>query len=698
MKMSVLHFTLILLSGLILATLTPVSIAQTQDYSQVNLPDGAIARLGKGGVSYEDRGIAFSPDGSRLAVATSMGVWLYDAETFDELALLTGHTGEVTTVAFSPDGTKLAAGLGRMWPGTLELWEVETGQNIATFQAQEGSVDSVAFSPDGAKLAWAGRLWDVQTGQKLDTLHDNKLFEVAFSPDGKILAGTGISAVERTRAGVVKLYDVETGQFINTLTATQRTKLGERTKRVESIAFSPNGQLLASGSVSDGTVRLWDVKTGQNTATFTEKPGDGNSICVVFSPDGTKLAVGSAEGIKLLEIPTGKHIYTRQHIDIGELEFSVDVFSVAFSPDGKKLASASWDGVKLWEVETGGPITTLQGHTRTVDSVAFSPDGLTLAFHLVGDVQMCEIGTGQRITTLTEPSNFVTCFAYSPDGTRLVTGSTDARSAEHTLKLWDIETGQRLATLRGHTDVVVTVAYSQDGTLLASGSKDKTVKLWEVSTGQNIATLQGHKKMVFSVAFSPDSTILASGSEDTSIRLWEVPTGQALYILGGVNSPQVPVEVLPATRPGEEISEVQRNDAIDIESEIIRALVFSVAFSPDGRKLASGSWDGVRLWDVRAGQYFTTLSSEPEPSSFSVAFSPDSTKLACGSWEDRVELWDVSAQKHIASFPGHTGWVRAVAFSPDGTKIASGSVDGTVLLWDAPESIKLYPTKQRSDQ
>ena len=693
MKIQTLRLTFVLLSSLTFSIFTPDSIAQTQDYS---LPDGAIVRLGKGGVSYEDRGIAFSPDGSRLALATSMGVWLYDAETFDEIALLTGYTGEITVVAFSPDGTKIAAGLGRMWPGTLELWEVETGKNIATFQAQEGSVDSVAFSPDGTKLAWAGRLWDVETRQQLDILQDNKLFEVAFSPDGKILAGTGISAVERTRSGVIKLYDVETGQLINTLAATQHTTLSERTKRVESIAFSPNGQLLASGSVDDGTIRLWDVKTGENTATFTEKPDEGNSICVVFSPDGTKLAVGSAEGIKLLEVPTGKHIYTRQHIDIGELEFSSIVFSVAFSPDGRKLASASWDGVQLWDVETGGNLTTLQGHTRTVDSVAFSPDGLTIASHLVDGLQMWEVGTGRHITTLAEPSNFVTCFAYSPDGTRLVTGSADVRSAEHTVKLWDIETGKILATLRGHTEVVITVAYSRDGALLASGSKDKTVKLWEVSTGENVATLQGHEKMVFSVAFSPDGTKLASGSEDTSIRLWEVPTGKALYLLGGVNSPQVPVEVLPATRPGQEISEVQRNDAIDIEPEIIRALVFSVAFSPDGTKLASASWDGVRLWDIRTGQYFTTLAREPESSSFSVAFSPDGTKLACGSWEDRVELWDVSAQKHIASFPGHTGWVRAVAFSSDGTKIASGSVDGTVLLWDVPKSIKLYPNIQRS--
>ena len=699
MQTQALRFIFILLGSLTLSTFSPVCAAPTQDYSGVNLPEGAVARLGKGGVSYEDRGIAFSPDGSRLAVATSMGVWLYDAETFDEIALLTGHKEQVDVVAFSPDSTKLASVSGFHFPGTLKLWAVKTEKNIATLEVEKGPNGSVAFSPDGTKLAWAGRLWDVETRQQLDILHDDRLFEVAFSPDGKILAGTGISAIGRTRSGVIKLYDVETGQLINTLAAPQRTKLSESTKRISSIAFSPDGQLLASGSADDGTIKLWDVETGRNTATFTEKPEPGSSmLCVVFSPDSTKLAVGSVEGIKLLEVPTGEHIYTRRHIDIGELESLASVFSVAFSPDGTKLASVSWDGVKLWDVETGNNLTTLQGHTQMVDAVAFSPDGLTLASQLVDGIQMWEIGTRQHISTLAEPSNFVTCFAYSPDGTKLVTGSVEAGNVEHTIKLWDVATGHNLTTMRGHTDVVITVAYSPDGRLLASGSKDKTIKLWTVSTGENIATLQGHEKLVFSVAFSPDGTKLASGSEDTSIRLWEIPTGKALYTLGGVNSPQVGVEVLPVPRPGQDISELQIDDAADPEPEIIRGVVFSVAFSPDGTKLASASWDKVKLWDVETGQYFATFANDLESSSFSVVFSPDGTKIACGSWEDRVELWEVSTQKHIAAFPGHTGWVRAVAFSPDGTKLASGSVDGTVVLWDVPKSIKLYPSKQQSNR
>ena len=689
MKTQVLRFTLILLSNTIFSASIPVSIAQTQDYSRVNLPDGALARLGKGGVSYRDRGVAFSPDGCHIAVATSRGVWLYDAETFDELALLTGHKEEVTVVAFSPDGTKLASVSGLHFPGTLKLWEVETGQNIATFQASGGSTDSVSFSPDSKMLVWADRLWDVDTRQQLDTLQDKGLFEIVFSPDGKILAGTSVNVVNQVGMGVVKLYDVKTGQLLNTLTATQARKRGS------SIAFSPDGQLLASGSADDGTIRLWDVETGQNTATFTQKPEPESSmLCVVFSPDSTKLAVGSVEGLKLLEVATGGHIYTRQHIDVGELESPLHIFSVAFSPDGTRLASASWDGVKLWEVDTGQNIATLRGHTRVVDAVAFSPDGLTLASNSVAGAQVWEAATGRHITTLAGPPNFVTSIAYSPDGTKLATGSANARNAEHTIKLWTVETGQNIATLRGHTAAVTTITYSQDGTLLASGSQDKTVKLWVVETGQNIATLQGHENRVFSVAFSPDGTKLASGSEDTSIRLWEIPTGNLLYTLGGVNSPQVGVEVLPVPRPGQDISELQEAHAVDPEPEIIRGLVFSVAFSPDGTKLAAVVLDSgeTTLWDVETGQHIIRLTNE-RSSAWVVAFSPDGIKLAIGTGtgKNTVELWDVSTYKPVAAFPGHTGSVYAVAFSPDGTKLASGSSDGTVLLWDVPKSMKLYP-------
>ena len=683
MKTQALRFTLILLGSLTLSTLTPVSVAQLQDYSRRNLPDGAIVRLGKGGVSYDDRGIAFSPDGSRLAVATSIGIWLYDVETFDEIALLTGHTEEATAVAFSPNGRILASAAGRHWPKTLKLWTVGTRQSLTIFQVEKGYADSVAFSPDNTKLAWAGRLWDVETRQPFDIFQDNKLSNFTFSPDGKILAGTGIKTFPKTSvndvtmyAGIVKLYDITTGQVLNTFIATRRTKLREPRERVTSIAFSPDSTKIASGAGHD--VKLWEVSTGENIATFQGQEGRIESV--MFSPDSTKLAVGAAEGVKLLNILTGEHI---------DLLGAMWNLSVAFSPDGKMLATASGTGVRLWEVSTGKSLTALQRHPRVVNAVVFSPDGLTLASTSWSGAEVWEVTTGQRITTLGELPNFALSLAYSPDGTKLVTGSYNLKSTEHTIKLWTVSTGENLATLHGHAGFVTTVAYSRDGKILASGSEDKTVKVWAVETGQNLATLQGHGESINSVAISPDGTKLASGSDDRTIRLWELPTGRALHTLSK-----------------ESLNKLQIDDEVGTKTERFMSRVKSVAFSPDGLILATldedigGSLcgDAVKLWDVGTGQFLTVLTDGTDFAGFAVAFSPDGTKLVSGSWADTVELWEVSTQKHIATFPGHTGNVDTVAFSPDGTKLASGSFDGTVLLWEVPKSIKLYPSKQHSDR
>ena len=258
------------------------------DYRTWRLPDDAIMRLGKGAIGRGDRTVAFSPDSTRLAVASAIGIWLYDVQTGTEVALLKGHTGGVTSVAFSPDGTRLASASE---DETVKLWAVATHTNIATLRGHTDGVWSVAFAPDGKMLAsGAGdpiihfpadntiKLWDMETNTNIATLegHEGRVSSVAFAPDGKMLAS---GSDDET----VKLWDVET----NTNTAT----LEGHTDKVTSVAFSPDGKILASGGGTfDETVKLWDVETNTNTATL-EGHTDGVSS-VAFAPDGKMLASG----------------------------------------------------------------------------------------------------------------------------------------------------------------------------------------------------------------------------------------------------------------------------------------------------------------------------------------------------------------------------------------------------------------------
>ncbi len=230
----------------------------TADYTaetQWRLPEGAKARLGKGSIQE----IKLSPDRTRLAVASSIGIWLYDAPTGEVLDLLTGHTGKVWSVSFSPDGQTLASGSSDR---TVRLWDVNTGEHLHTLTANIGNNYSISFSPESQTLASGNlgdadvvRLWDVNTGKHIRTLKARMpsvdtlfmgpqvVYGVSFSPDGRTLVG-GHSE------GTIGFWNVKTGKHLHTLTG--------HTGDVKSVSFSPDGGTLASGS-EDGTVLLWEL-------------------------------------------------------------------------------------------------------------------------------------------------------------------------------------------------------------------------------------------------------------------------------------------------------------------------------------------------------------------------------------------------------------------------------------------------------
>jgi RNA polymerase sigma factor (sigma-70 family) len=293
-----------------------------------------------------------------------------------------------------------------------------------------------------------------------------------------------------------------------------RATFGQLQGPVCSVAFSPDGTILAAGCGaapgSPGQTKLWDTATGAEIFTLR---GHARWVrAVAFSPDGKVLATGGADAVvKLWDTGTWK--------EIGTLEgHRGEVRCLAFSPDGKRLASGSQDkSVKVWDWLAGRELLTFTGNRELVIAVAFSPDGKMLASGTWTVIKMWDPATGREGTTLKVPGPAVSRLAFSPDGKTL------ASAGGQVVKLWEVVTGQERATLRGHTDLVTTIVFSPDGKRAVSGDEGGGLRVWEKAMGRELAVLPGHKKAIEGLAFSPEGTRLASGGMDETVRLWDVP-------------------------------------------------------------------------------------------------------------------------------------------------------------------------------
>ena len=326
---------------------------------------------------------------------------------------------------------------------------------------------------------------------------------------------------------------------------------------VSSVAFSPNGQRIVSGSW-DNTVRMWDANTGVPIGPPLTGHTDGIQW-IAFSPDGQRIVSGSADKtIRIWDANTGDPIGSplTGHEDA--------VFSVAFSSDGRRIVSGSVDKtVRLWNANTGAPIgDPLTGHGDVVFSVAFSADGQRIVSGSADNtLRLWDAKTGAPIgPPLTGHRDKIWLVAFSPNGQRVVSSSADK-----TVRLWDAKTGDPIGEpLEGHEDAVYSIAFSPNGQRIVSGSADNTLRLWDATTGKPIGKpLTGHEGRVYSVAFSPDGQHIVSGSRDYTVRIWDAKT-RAL--------------------------------------EGHEGTVYSIAFSPDGQRIVSGSADQtVRLWNATTG-------------------------------------------------------------------------------------------------
>ena len=497
--------------------------ATVEDWTKWKLPVGAKARLGKGAINE----IAYSPDGTKLAVASAIGIWFYNPQTGEELDLFTGHTGQVYSIAFSPDGTTIISGSDDK---TLGLWDVNTGERLQTLSGHTDTVYQVRFGSDGKTIVSGSadetlRLWNVETGKHLQTLSDHTgwIESIAFSPDGNMIVSTSSD-------NTIRLWDVNTSEHLRTLST-------EHTNWIYSVAFSPDGKTIVSASddiIEGKTICLWHAHTGERLRTLS---GHTDSVqSVAFSPTGHIIASASQDGtIRLWHVNTGEHLRTLSgHTD--------RVFNVVFNPDGSTIASASHDGtICLWDIRTGENIRTLSEHISGVYSIAFSPDGSTIAGVGAGsNIRLWNVHTNENFRTLSgghvhafygAHGASINSVAFSPDGKTIVSGSNDRN---YTICLWNADTGENIRTFSTeHTSWIYHIAVSPDGNSIISASADNTLRLWDMKTGKHTRTLTGHTDTVNCVVFTPDGYMIVSASDDNTLRLWDMKTGKHTRTLTG---------------------------------------------------------------------------------------------------------------------------------------------------------------------
>ncbi len=639
---------LLFIIGLLTVVIVPTGFCQ--DNTQVGLPEGAIARLGKGGINI----MRFSPDGTRLAVGTDVGVWVYDVASGKETALFTGHTGQVNALAFSPDGELLAS--GGFKNRIVQVWELETGRKHTTLKLTDNiySMAALAFSQDGKKLVgvenlWGIKHWDVNTGRILLDENEGPADDaIVFSQDGNTFASGQDD-------GKIFLW-TDNGQQIAKLKGHssffKRDVRGDSLIRqiisdvfktppavISALDLSADGKLLASASL-DKTVQMWNIKKRSKLATF--KGHKAAVKAVAFSPDAKTLASGDVrKKIKLWDVSSRRERATLTGHTSG-------IRALVFSPNGDTLVSGSHDGtIRFWNPVTGKEITTFaSGHKRSIKSIAFTENDTNLAI----------------------------------------------AAFNGTIDVWSLKNHRHLKTFAdGQSDLTRAIALSSDAKLFACQGKNgtKSIQLWELNKGFELpAPIQ--KGIYGALAFSPDNKIL-SGSISRGIRGWDVITGHELFHF---DTKHHTAERLVFSPDGKKLAaqfsfktmvwDLNARDPVLI-LDVLNAR--GLAFSPDSDTIAIGGLHEVYLWKLDAAQATIDIKLPYKGGKYygEFTFSPDRTAFVSAGrdfWDVEIKIWNLETGSELTTFTGHTQDITTLAFSHDGKTLASGSGDGTVLLWD----------------
>lgn len=674
--------------------LTVLFLASLSAFSQ---DDQALETILQKGHSKYITASDWHPSGEFVVTAGfDNSIILWNSNSGKQVRLFNRHTNKVWSVEFSPDGKQI---LSASADETVKLFDVLSGKLVHSWEAPKDEVRQAYFSPNGQYVMMIGnrdtyflydritgepvgewkkdhsafylkylvdpsgtrvlnrggykgaQILDIDSGDTLVNVEFDKVHQMAFSPDGSMFALSSSKLF-------AKVFDAETGKEIAHLEDPDSEERcdGCNTK----IVWSNTGKYIITASNRVDAI-LWDAKAGKKLKTFKDvsksqyRPTmlrfSNDDSHVIFNVNGVLYAFNVKSARKTLEVKS---------------EF-LDYYDVNISEDGKYIVIPGKNNTgEIWNIVTGKKKSTLKGYLNHDRD-----DGLKYSYESYWDSGILEYVSMRR------------SFALSPDNQHIVIGSIDSSAL-----MIELSTGKVVRSFDGHSKVVIAFDFSPDGQYLATAGGDRHLFLWDVKTGELVEDLGYHRDLIFDLSFNSTGDKIVTASWDGSLIVWDLKSrkfeykdlnNQSAFCVGFTpNDLYVVAGNLKTSFNFYEIDALENFRDLKGHTNVVG----DFAFSPDGKSIATASWDGkVKTWDVLSGMMIGRNARHSGPV-YAVAWDPQNRFIASGSADNSIILWDPTKNEVVATLEGHTNAVTCLSFTSDGKKLVSGSVEGIIKVWD----------------